>query len=133
MPISQRWPKPAGSREIGNATGIAAGVTVAVGGWGAAAGVRRPVGGGVLSDSTEASTGSTESLVEVVATDGVGERVTAAILVAAAVLVGELISVAAGVLVGRLTAIGVRVGVAAGVEVGVLAGLGGAVAVGKGG
>ena len=75
---------------------------------------------------------SAESPVAVVSPDGVDERVTVAILIVAAVLVGELISVAAGVLVGRLTAIGVRVGVAAGVEVGVLVGLGGAVAVGKG-
>ena len=138
MPTSQRWPNPAESREIGDATEIAAGVTVAVGGWGACAGVRRLVGDGVLSDSAEASTVSVaafpaESLVEVLATDGVGEGVRVAILVAAAVLVGELISVGAGVLVGRLTASGVGVGVAFPVEVGVLVGLGEPVAVGKGG
>ena len=38
---------------------------------------------------------------------GVGERVTVATFVAAAVLVGELISVVAGVLVGGLMALGV--------------------------
>ena len=108
MPTSQRWPRPAGPREIGNATGVAAevgvpggrlkavGVTVAIGGWGVAAGtggvkVRGLVGDGVPNSSK----------------GGVGERVTVAILVAAAVLVGELISVVAGVLVGGLSAIGV--------------------------
>jgi hypothetical protein len=38
---------------------------------------------------------------------GVGESVTVAIFVAAAVLVGELISTVAGVLVGRLLVTGV--------------------------
>ena len=118
MPTSKRWPKPAGSREIGNATGVAAGVTVAVGGWGVAAGVRRPVGDGVLSDSTarregvprspksEASTVSVASLpagslVEVVSPDGVGERVAVAILVAAGVEAGVLVGLGRPVAVGK--------------------------------
>ena len=151
MPTSQRWPKPAGPREISNATEVAAGagvpegrlkavgVIVATGGWGVAAGsggvkVGGLVGDGVLSGSTEASTVSvaslpTESLAGVLSGGGVGESVTVAIFVAVAVLVGELISAVAGVLVGR--SIGVRVGVAAGVEVGVLVGSGGLVAVGN--
>jgi hypothetical protein len=81
------------------------------------------VGDGVTSGSTELS--------GVVSRDGVGERVTVAIPAAAAVLVGELVSVVAGVLVGGLTASGVRVEVAVGIEVGVLVGSGGLVAVGK--
>jgi len=106
MPTSQRWPKPSGPREIGNATGVAAGagvpegrlkavgVTVSVGGWGVAASVGGAVGDGVLSDSTEASTVSVaslsgEPLVGVVSRGGVGERVTVATFVAVAVLVGE--------------------------------------------
>lgn len=155
MPTSQRWPKPSGPREIGNATGVAAGagvpegrlkavgVTVSVGGWGVAAGtvgvkVRGLVGDGVMSGSTEDSTVSVaslsgEPLVGVVSRGGVGERVTVATFVAVAVLVGELISGVAGVLVGRLIPIGVRVGVTDGVEIGVLVGLGGLVAVGRGG
>ena len=150
MPTSQRRPKPSGPREIGKATGVAAGagvpegrlkavgVTVAIGGWGAAASVGGAVGPGVLSDSTEASTVSVaslsaEPLVGVVSRGGVGERVTVATFVAVAVLVGELISGVAGVLVGRLIPIGVRVGVTDGVEIGVLVGLGGLVAVGRGG
>ena len=150
MPTSQRWPKPSGPREIGNATGVAAGagvpevrlkavgVTVAIGGWGVAASVEGAVGPGVMSDSTEASTVSVaslsgEPLVGVVSRGGVGERVTVATFVAVAVLVGELISGVAGVLVGRLIPIGVRVGVTNGVEIGVLVGLGMLVAVGKGG
>ena len=125
MPTSQSWPKPAGPREIGKATGVAAGagvpesrlkavgVAVASGGWGVAAGtggvkVRGLVGDGVLSCSTGASTvGSAKPLTGVVSRGGVGERVTVAILVAVAVGVGELISVVAGVLVGGLRAIGV--------------------------
>ena len=150
MPTSQRWPKPSGPREIGNATGVAAGagvpegrlkavgVTVAIGGWGVAASAGGAVGPGVLSGSTEASTVSVaslsaEPLVGVVSRGGVGERVTVATFVAVAVLVGELISGVAGVLVGRLIPIGVRVGVTDGVEIGVLVGLGGLVAVGRGG
>ena len=143
MPPSQRWPKPSGPREIGNATGVAAGagipegrlkavgVVVAIGGWGVAASVGGAVGPGVLSGSTEAATvGAAKPLVGVPSEGGVGERVTVATFVAVAVLVGELISVVAGVLVGRLIPIGVRVGVTAGVEVGALVGFGGRVAVG---
>lgn len=62
---------------------------------------------------------------------GVGDRVTVGVFVAAAVLVGELISVVASVLVGGLAAAGVRVEVAVGV--GVPVGPAGLVAVGKGG
>jgi len=93
MPTSQRWPKPVGSREIGKATGVAAGVTVAVSGWRVVARVRRLVGDGVLrSPKSETSTVSVaslpaESLVEVVSPDGVGERVAVAILVVDVVLV----------------------------------------------
>ena len=124
MLTSRKWSKPAGSREIGNATGVAAGVVVlggrlkaagvagAIGGWGMTAGVGSPVGDGVLSISTEASTVSVaslsaEPLAGVASEGGAGERVTVAILVAVAVFVRELISVVAGVLVRALSAIGV--------------------------
>jgi hypothetical protein len=121
MPTSQRWPKPAGSREISNATGVAAGfgvlegrlkavavaVAVIIGGWKVAVGGRDVEGGGlvgdgVLSGSTEASTvSSAEPLAEVPSEGGAGEGVTVAIFVAAVVLVGELISAVASVLGGR--------------------------------
>ena len=66
------------------------------------------VGDGVPSGSTEASTvrvasPSVKSLVGVWSGGGVGESVTVGVLVAVAVLVGELISAVAGVLVGRST------------------------------
>lgn len=129
MPTSQRWPKPAGPREIGKATGVAVGVgvpagrlktvgvTVGSGGWGVPVGVggievEELVGDGVLSGSTDASAVGVASppagpLVGVVPTGGVGERVTVAVPVAVAVGVGELISGVAGVLVGGLMDIGV--------------------------